>query len=77
MERHAAEVLRDALGLPVEGRAALIDSLVDSLDQEVDEDSEEAWKREIYLRLQQIDDGAVQLVPWPSARLRLRNRLER
>jgi hypothetical protein len=28
MERHAAELLRDALALPVEARAALIDSLM-------------------------------------------------
>ncbi|HXJ42207.1 MAG TPA: addiction module protein [Bryobacteraceae bacterium] len=77
MERHPAEVLRDALALPLEGRAALIDSLVDSLDQAVDEEAEEAWKREIFVRLQQIDNGAVQLIPWPSARLRLRDRLER
>jgi putative addiction module component (TIGR02574 family) len=75
MERHTAEILKDALALPAEGRAALIDSLIDSLDQTVDEDAEEAWKREIYLRLQQIDNGAVQLIPWPSALLHLRNRL--
>jgi hypothetical protein len=72
MERHTAEILKDALALPAEGRAALIDSLIDSLDQTVDEDAEEAWKREIYL---QIDNGAVQLIPWPSALLHLRNRL--
>ena len=77
MERHPAEVLRDALALPPEGRAALIDSLVDSLDQEVDEAAEEAWKREILLRVQQIDNGTVQLIPWSSARLSLRDRLER
>ena len=36
MEREAAAVLRDALALPPEVRAALIDSLISSLDQAVD-----------------------------------------
>jgi putative addiction module component (TIGR02574 family) len=77
MERHAAELLRDALALPPEARAALIDSLIESLDQTIDEGAEEAWKREVELRLQQIDNGAVKLISWRAARQRLRDRLER
>ncbi len=76
MQRHPADVLKDALTLPPEGRAALIDSLVDSLDQDVDEGAVEAWKGETSQRAQQIDSGAVELTPWPSVRLRLRDRLE-
>src|SRR5229473_3517779 len=72
MERDVAEVLRDALALPLEVRAALIDSLISSLDQTVDAAGEEAWREEIYRRLQQIDSGAVQLIPWEEARRRLR-----
>ncbi len=71
MERDAAEVLRDALALAPEVRAALIDSLIGSLDQSVDAAAEEAWREEIYRRLQQIDCGAVQLIPWEDARRRL------
>jgi putative addiction module component (TIGR02574 family) len=77
MVRDAAELLRDALALPPEARAALIDSLIDSLDQIVDDDAEEAWRVEICRRLQQIDSGAVQLIPWQHARQRLRARLDR
>jgi putative addiction module component (TIGR02574 family) len=77
MERDAAELLKDALALSPEVRAALIDSLIGSLDQAVDATAEEAWRGEIYRRLQQIDDGAVSLVPWDEARRRLRSRLER
>ena len=62
---------REALSLPEEQRAALIDSLSESLDSEVDEDAEEAWRQEIYRRLQQIDSGAVQLIPWEDAERRL------
>lgn len=77
MVRDAAEVLRDALALPAEVRAALVDSLIESLDPTIDEGAEEAWREEIYRRLEQIDSGAVQLIPWEDARRRLRTRLER
>jgi putative addiction module component (TIGR02574 family) len=76
MERHAAEILRDALALPAEARAALIDSLIESLDQAVEEGAGEEWRREIEIRLQQIDDGAVELISWRAARKRLRDRLD-
>jgi len=59
MARDAAELLKDALELPPEARAALIGSLLDSLDTEVDQDAEEAWRDEIRVRLQGIDSGAI------------------
>jgi len=71
MARDAAEVLKDALELPTEARAALISSLVDSLDTEVDEGAEDAWREEIRRRLQEIDSGAAKMVPWDEARRRL------
>ncbi|MGA2771932.1 MAG: addiction module protein [Bryobacteraceae bacterium] len=77
MEPDAAEVLRDALALSPEVRAALIDSLISSLDQTVDAAAEEAWREEIYRRLQRIDSGAVPLIAWEEARRRLLSRLER
>jgi putative addiction module component (TIGR02574 family) len=77
MEKHAAELLRAALALPSEARAALIGSLIESLDEAIDEDAEEAWGREIDFRVQQIDSGRVELISWRAARQRLRDRLER
>jgi putative addiction module component (TIGR02574 family) len=76
MERHAAELIRDALALPAEARAALIDSIIDSLDPTIEEGAEEAWRMEIEARLEQIDSGAVKLITWRDARQRLRDRLE-
>jgi putative addiction module component (TIGR02574 family) len=76
MERHPGEVLRDALALPPEARAALIDSLIESLDPTIEEGAEEAWRREIEVRLEQIDHGAVKLISWRDARQRLRDRLD-
>ena len=54
MPRDAAEVLKDALALPPEARAALIGSLVDSLDTDVDEDAEQV------ARLDERDPGLGQ-----------------
>jgi putative addiction module component (TIGR02574 family) len=76
-QKDAAEVLRDALSLPPEARAALIDSLLESLDAEVDDNAEEAWREAIYRRLQQIDSGAAKLIPWDDAERRLWARLQR
>ena len=77
MPKDAAELLRDALSLPAEARAALIDSLLESLDVEVDDGAEQAWREEIYRRLQQIDSEAVKLIPWDDAQRRLWARLQR
>ena len=71
MSRDAGEILKEALALPPEARAALADSLWDSLDAEVDADAEEAWRREIRRRLVDLDSGAVAAIPWSEARPRL------
>ncbi len=74
MKRDATDILRDALDLPPEARAALAGSLLDSLDQTVDEDAESAWEEEIMTRLKELDQGRVQLVPWVEARRRITGR---
>jgi putative addiction module component (TIGR02574 family) len=71
MERDVAEILKKALELPSEARAAIAGSLLDSLDQTVDEDAESMWEKEILLRLKEIDEGKVKLVPWAEARRRI------
>ncbi len=77
MRTEPAELLRDALSLPAEARAALIDSLIESLDVEVDPEAEEAWREEIRRRVQQIDSGVVKTIPWDEARRTLRDSLRR
>lgn len=77
MERDASEVLKDAMALPPDVRGALIDSLIGSLDQVDDVGAEDAWCSETRRRLDQIDSGAVDLIPWEEARRRLRSRLQR
>ncbi len=75
MAEDAAELLTHALKLPPAARAALADSLIDSLDVEVDEDAEEAWKGEIARRVRDLDSGAVQTIAWDEVRRQLRTRL--
>lgn len=71
MKRDPGDILRDALELPPEARSALAASLLDSLDEAVDEDAESAWQSEILARLKELDDGRVRLVPWAEARQRI------
>ena len=47
MKQDPNDLLKEALKLPPEARAALAGSLLDSLDQEVDENAEAAWQVEI------------------------------
>ena len=71
MKRDAAEILKEALALPTEARAALAGSLLDSLDTDVDEDAEAAWATEVTRRVAELDGGTVKTVPWAEVRRRL------
>jgi putative addiction module component (TIGR02574 family) len=71
MKRDAAEILKDALSLPSEARAALAGSLLDSLDTEVDEDAEAAWATEVNRRVAELESGAVKTIPGAEVRRRL------
>lgn len=65
------KLLEEALKLPSEARAALAGSLIDSLDEIVDEDAEAVWTTELSRRLRELDSGAVRAVPWAEARRRI------
>jgi putative addiction module component (TIGR02574 family) len=71
MSRDAGEILKEALELPPEARAALADSLWDSLDSEVDPDADAEWRQEIQRRLADLNSGSVTAVSWSQARLQL------
>lgn len=68
MTRELSELLEKVLALPVEARAALANSLLESLDQTVDVGAEEAWKEEIARRIAELDLGKVKPIPWAEAR---------
>ena len=71
MKRDAAEILKEALALPIEARAALAGSLLDSLDTDVDDDAEAAWAAEVNRRVAELDSGAVKTIPCAEVRRRL------
>jgi putative addiction module component (TIGR02574 family) len=76
MNAAVSELLKKALALPPEARAALADSLLESLDEEpVDEGVEAAWSEEIKRRIEEIDSGKVQMIPYEEVRRRLAARL--
>jgi putative addiction module component (TIGR02574 family) len=71
MEPDATKLLEEALKLSPERRAALAASLLESLEEEVDEDAEATWAVEITKRIQDLDSGRVVPVPWAEARRRI------
>ncbi len=62
------ELLKDAMRLPDEQRAALAAALIESLDHDVDEDAETAWSVEIARRLREVEPGDVKSIRWTQAR---------
>jgi len=68
MTAEVSELLKKALALPAEARAALAGSLLESLDDTVDALAEEEWSQEIALRIAELDSGKVKPIPWSEAR---------
>jgi putative addiction module component (TIGR02574 family) len=75
MTEQVNELLKKAMALPENERAELAGSLLDTLDETVDEDVETAWQNEIALRIQELDCGKSKTVPWSDVRSRLANKL--
>ena len=76
MTDEASAILKKALALPPEARAAIADSLLESLEPSPpDEGAEQAWAEEIKRRVEDIDFGRVQLIPYEEVRRRLMARL--
>lgn len=64
------------MALPAEARAAIADSLLESLElSPPDEGIEQAWAEEIKRRVEEVDSGRVQLIPYEEVRRRLMARL--
>ena len=71
------DILKKALALPAEVRAALAGSLLESLDSDLSEDAnEEAWAAEIKRRVEEITTGKVEMIPYEEIRRRLAARLD-
>ena len=68
MVEDVSELLKKALALPAEARAALASFLLESLDEAVDQSAEEQWNTEIARRTEELDSGKVKPIPWEAAR---------
>ena len=74
MKRDTSKILEEALKLPIEARAALAGSLLESLDEVVDENVEATWADEIARRVDDLNAGKAKTVPWSEARRRILSR---
>jgi putative addiction module component (TIGR02574 family) len=75
MSNALSELKQKAAQLTEVERAELALALIESLDDAVDADVDETWRVEIERRIAEIDSGAVQLVPGDEVFARIRRNL--
>jgi putative addiction module component (TIGR02574 family) len=72
MQRSTSEVTEAALALPEEERGRLAETLVRSLDDDIDPEAGDAWAAEIERRLARISAGQATALSMEEAVARLR-----
>ena len=72
MSTPVGDLFRQASALDEQDRATLAGLLLESLEHEVAESVEAAWQEEIELRLAELDDHSVELVPREEVKARLK-----
>lgn len=71
MTPQVSDVLEKALQLSTQERGLLIDRLIESLDDEVEDSAEQAWDDEIKRRVEEIRSGKAEMIPGEEVRRRL------
>jgi putative addiction module component (TIGR02574 family) len=71
----AEKILAEALTLDTHERADVAAKLIASLDGEPDEEVEAAWAAEVERRIQDIEAGRVELVPWQDVERRIQKEI--
>ena len=71
MAKLAEEIYKKALDLDDRERAALVARLIESLDTETEKGVEAAWLAEVERRMEELDSGKAQSIPWEEVRARL------
>ncbi len=69
------QITRDAVQLPRHQRLALARFLIELDDPAGDPDIEEAWDKEIRERVQAVEQGEVEGIPYDEVRARIDQRL--
>jgi putative addiction module component (TIGR02574 family) len=70
MSPEISELLKRALALPADERAALANTLLDSLEA-TNESVQEAWDEEVARRIEDLKAGKAVTVPWDDLRREL------
>lgn len=63
MSAESSDLLKRALALPVDERAALANTILDSLESN-DEGVQQAWDEEVARRIESLRAGKSVTVPW-------------
>jgi putative addiction module component (TIGR02574 family) len=63
MSPEVSDLLKRALELPVDERAALANTLLDSLET-MDQSVQDAWDEEVARRMEDLKSGKAVAVPW-------------
>lgn len=71
MTTSTADVYKQALDLDEWDRATLAGLLIESLEEEPDRDLEAAWQAEVQRRIEELDSGDVETIPWEDVKARL------
>ena len=77
MDSTVEELASQAISLSPEDRACLADLLLASLPDDSEADVVAAWDEEIRLRVAEVEDGTVELIPAEQVHAELRMLLQR
>jgi putative addiction module component (TIGR02574 family) len=77
MTPQVSKLLEQALSLSVEEQEALADSLISNLGGKVDEGVQAAWDEEVKRRIEELDSGKSETIPWNQVRERNLRKLPR
>lgn len=69
------DLFRKALHLTEGERADLAGMLLESIEPAPDPGVEQLWLAEVERRMEQLDSGQVQSIPWEQVRTRLHSQL--
>jgi putative addiction module component (TIGR02574 family) len=71
MSPNAEKLLHQVLTLDEKDRASVAGALIESLHGDADPNVEEAWDVEIRRRVEELESGSVEPIPWSEVRQRL------
>ena len=75
MTKVAEKILAEALTLGTRERADVAAKLLASLDGEPEAEVEAAWAAEVAQRIDDIEAGRVELVPWEDVESRIEQKI--